>query len=245
VPSYNQYQRSAADARFEDYTLEDGMIAWIDLLGVRSASHQEIVQAVRQVLLVAAEFSATGPIVGGTMHGTPQSALQYALVGDALILVEKNQPNTPAASKLALIWRVSELSARLFDLGYVHRGAITFGPVECFKDDGVNVITGKGVVRAAGLEASIKCTGLFFDEKCLPILETRQKQLAKQAKVFFKKEFSKCFWFFSARCMSGVLVASDGGLDSWMSALGRAKSHKYISRSNKLVKVICKVLKLS
>ncbi len=126
MPDYDRYERSTAPAPFDVYALGDGMIAWIDILGVRSASHQQIVDAVKTVLALAAECSATGPIVGGVMIGTPHSAMQFSLVGDALILVEKNQPNTPAAAKLALIWRVCELSAKMFEMGLLHRGAVTF-----------------------------------------------------------------------------------------------------------------------
>lgn len=238
MPDYDSYERSTAAAPFDSYSLNDGMIAWIDLLGVRSATHQQIVTAVKKLLELAAECSANGPIVGGVMVGTPQSVLQFSLVGDALILVEKNQPSTPAASKLALIWRVCELSSKLFENGLVHRGAVTFGSVDCFTVDGANVITGKGVVRAVGLESSIKCTGLFFDEKCIPILQQRQGQLSRQATVVLKKDLPKCFWLFTARHLSGVLVAARGGLDTWAAAINSARPHKYISKSKKLIKYI-------
>ena len=237
MPDYDSYQRSTAVAPFDDYSLDNGMIAWIDILGVRSATHQQIVTAVKKVLDLAAEFSATGPIVNGVMYGTPQSALQYALVGDALVLVEKNQPDTPAASKLALVWRICELSARLFDEGLIHRGAVTFGAVECFKADGVHVITGSGVVRAVALESSIKCTGLFFDEKCVPILQERQTQLARrnQVEIVFKRNLPSCLWFFAARYMSGIVFAGNGGYQSWNQALIQARPHKYIKRSKRIL----------
>lgn len=238
LSSYTQFQRSNDPAPFDDYKLDDGMIAWIDILGVRSATHSQIISAVRTALDLAAECSATGPIINGTLIGTPQSALQFSLVGDALVLVEKHLPNTPAASKLALVWRICELSSKLFQNDLVHRGAVTFGPVECFKSEGVHVITGKGVVRAVALESSIKCTGLFFDEKCVPILEQRQRQLSRQAKVIFKKQLPKCFWFFSAPNLAGVLLASQEGNESWMRALNQAKPHKYIRRSKALLKHI-------
>lgn len=243
MTNYERYERSTAPAPFDDYTLDNGMIAWIDILGVRSANHQQIVDAVRKVLALAAEYSATGPIFeDGVFAGTPQSALQFSLVGDALILVEKNQPETPAASKLALIWRVCDLSTKLFESGLLHRGAITFGPVECFKEDGVHVITGKGVVRAATLESSIKCSGLFFDEKCIPILEERQKQLTRQATVVFKKDLPKCFWFFTAKYLSGVLVATRGGLEAWEESLQKATPHKYVSKSKKMTGYLRSIL---
>lgn len=239
MSEYGRYERSTSPAPFDDYTLENGMVAWIDILGVRSASHQEIVSAVKKVLELAAEFSATGPIFDdGVFVGTPQSAMQFSLVGDALILVEKNLPATPAASKLALIWRVCRLSMRLFENGLLHRGVVTFGPIDCFKNEGVHVITGKGVVRAAALESTIKCSGLFFDEKCIPILEERQQQLTRQAKVVFKNSLPRLFWFFTARHLSGVLVGSNGGLKIWADALEIARPHKYVTKSKKLVKYL-------
>lgn len=239
MANYDRYERSTEPAPFDDYSLEDGMIAWIDLLGVRSATHNEIVAAVKKVLELAAEFSSTGAIwEDGTMVGTPQSALQFSLVGDALILVEKNMPDTPAAPKLSLIWRICGLSEKLFENGLIHRGAVTFGQVDCFKVDGAHVITGKGVVRAVALESTIKGTGLFFDEKCIPIFQVRKAQLVRKALVIYKEDLPKFFWFFMARQLSGVLVAPNSGLNSWEAAMKIAKPHKYISKSKKLIKFI-------
>lgn len=60
--NYGKYERSTAEAPFEDYSLENEIGAWIDLRGIRSASHEKIVAAVKKVLDLAAEFSATGTI---------------------------------------------------------------------------------------------------------------------------------------------------------------------------------------
>lgn len=112
------------------------------------------------------------------MVGTPQSAVQYVLVGDALLLVDKEQPETPAAATLAFIYRVSLVSRILNELGFVHRGVITRGAIYCDRIDDSSIITGAGVVRAAGLESALKSAGLFYDDTLTPLIN--QPQRARQ-----------------------------------------------------------------
>ncbi len=67
-------------------------------------NHVQITNAVAVTLNCAAEASSTGGVMNnGVLIGTPDSAIQYALVGDALILVEKDQPQTRAAARLCFL----------------------------------------------------------------------------------------------------------------------------------------------
>ncbi len=174
---YDHFFRSATSPSFDRFNRTEAFIAWIDLLGVRQMNHQQIITAVKQVLEAAAECSSTGPItnLGGpppakVLVGTPQSAVQYVLVGDALLLVDKEQPETPAAATLAFIYRASLVSRILNEHGYVHRGVITRGAIFCDRIDDSSIITGAGVVKAAGLESSLKSAGLFYDDTLSPFI---------------------------------------------------------------------------
>lgn len=181
---YDRFFRSGTSPSFDRFNRDDAFIAWIDLLGVRNMNHAQIISAVKQALEVAAECSSTGPILnlGGTppekvMVGTPQSAVQYVLVGDALLLVDKELPETPNAATLAFIYRVCFVSRILHELGYVHRGVITRGAVYCDRIDDSTILTGAGVVKAAGLEANLKVAGLFYDDTLTPFINQRAGQI--------------------------------------------------------------------
>jgi hypothetical protein len=181
---YGLFTRSHETPRFESFSRQDSFVCWIDILGVQGMNHQQIVSTIKRALLAASESSATGAIrtVGASNYpiliGTPQAAVQYSIVGDALVLAEKEQPDTQGAATLGLIYRANLLSRFLFEEGFIHRGVITRGPVHCEKVDDANVITGKGVVDAFNLEKSLKVAGLFFDQNTLDFINSgRQRQI--------------------------------------------------------------------
>lgn len=96
---YTSFQRSNVPATFDEYDKPSIFICWMDLLGVRSMEHSQITNAVDGALLAASEASSTGAIWSdGVLVGTPDSAIQYCLIGDALVLVEKDMPNVRAAA---------------------------------------------------------------------------------------------------------------------------------------------------
>ena len=111
---YDKFQRSTEASVFKDYSYEDATIAWIDILNVSTKSHNEITKIMRKVLDIAAEATSTGPIsTDGMYYGTPNSAVQYSIVGDTVVMVEKHLPTQRAAAKLALLYRASLLSKKL------------------------------------------------------------------------------------------------------------------------------------
>ncbi|MDD0854278.1 hypothetical protein HBN50_14290 [Halobacteriovorax sp. GB3] len=211
---YNNFIRSNSAAPFQSYSMTDCSICWIDLLGVRGLSHSQIVAAVHTALNCASEASCTGPIdQNGNLIGTPNSAIQYSIVGDALILSEKNLPKTRAAAKLAFFYRVNILSRLLNEQGYLHRGVITSGEVDCFIYESSTLITGKGVVKAASLEANLKTAGLFYDETWDEFINWRQKQLDNQN---FIVPFSMLSGWNHSTHASGLSGVTFSQYDGWV-----------------------------
>lgn len=231
---YTTYNRSSAPGPFQTYSLTDCSICWIDLLGVRSLNHQQIISAVTTALNSASEASCTGPIdANGNLIGTPNSAIQFSLVGDALILTEKNRPNTIAASKLAFFYRVNILSRLLHERGFVHRGVITSGEVDCFEFEGSTVITGKGVVNAANLESNLKTAGLFFDNSWTNFMTQRQQQLDAQNFIVPFRLIPNWQNQLYAQGLEGVTFSQFEGWTYWKNAIanGNQLNNKIINAS--------------
>lgn len=180
--SYKKFIRSKEPHTFQEFEKPDVAICWIDLLGVSEFNHEQITLAVQAALESGVEGSCTGPIFeDGILVGNPNSATQFCLVGDALLVVEKDQPETPAAAKLSFFYRVNLLSRLLNERGLLHRGVITTGPIKCFRFEGSSLITGFGVLKAAGLERKLKVAGLFYDETVISFMGSRAPQLNNQS----------------------------------------------------------------
>lgn len=225
--SYTTFQRTGNSNRFTPFQRTNAFVAWIDLVGVRRMNHQQIVTAVRNALDAAAESSANGmlypqPAGNGIMLGTPQSAIQYSLVGDALVVVDKDQPDTPAAAAMAFLYRISVLSMLLHRFGYLHKGAVTTGDVSCDSIDDIIVITGAGVVKAYGLESGIKTVGLFYDQDVGNLINApgRSRQIERHS--YWQPLNSMPNWNAgtNASGMEGVLISQYGGWDQWKNAVG-------------------------
>ena len=229
--SYTTFTRSTATAPFDQYDMPDIAICWIDLLGVRSMTHQQITQAVDCALLAAAESSSTGPIVNNVLVGTPNEATQYCLVGDALVLTERNHPRTPAAATLAFVYRVNILSRLLNERGLLHRGVITTGEVKCLKFEDSCIITGRGVVQAANLEGNLKTAGLFYDNTIIPFIQARQTQV--DAQNFCAPFASLPNWNsgINAPNLAGVCFSQFQGWECWKATVnaGTATNNKVIN----------------
>lgn len=179
---YKKFVRSTAPNKFEEFDKESVAIGWIDLLGVRGFNHSQIVDAIDIALQSGSEGSCTGGVDEyGTLFGDPNNASQFCLVGDALLVVEKDHPKTPAAAKLAFYYRINILSRLLNERGLIHRGVLTSGPIKCFKFEGSSLITGEGVLKAAKLEKHLKIAGLFYDESVVNFLGSRAPQMTKQS----------------------------------------------------------------
>ena len=213
---YTQFIRSTAPAPFIQYDKPDIAICWMDLLGVRQMPHAQITAAVDIALNSAAEASSNGGVTGnGILIGTPNSAVQYSLVGDALVLTEKDMPNTRAAAKLAFLYRINILSRLLNERGLLHRGVITTGEVKCLVYEGSSIITGAGVVTAANLEGNLKTAGLFYDETWVRFIQLRQQQVDNQN---FVAPFSAIpNWNAGAHApnLAGVCFTQFEGWDHW------------------------------
>lgn len=178
---YQQYIRSVTPGTFDVFDNPDFSVCWIDLLGVRSMPHTQIVSTVSTALDLATQATSTGPVdQNGNLIGTPNNAGQFAIIGDALVLTEKDQPTVRAAAKLSFFYRVNILSRLLNERGLIHRGVITTGEVKCFQHEGSSIITGAGVVRAAELEKKLQTAGLFYDETWTQFITCRQSQIDSQ-----------------------------------------------------------------
>lgn len=218
--SYSKFERSTDPVTFKTYDKSDAFVCWIDLLGVRGKPHADIVKAVKDVLDCATENTSTGAIWSdGTLVGTPNKRIQYSLVGDALILVKHDLPETPAAATLTFLDTVNLISSSLNEKGLLHRGVVTRGEVSCFKKDEATIITGAGVVKAANLESSLKCAGLFYDQHVEKFILGRQKQV--DTKEFCVPFSSKMQWDYQKHApgLAGVCFSQYKGWENWASAL--------------------------
>lgn len=234
---YKRFFRSATAPSFESFDKNDTILAWIDILGVQRMNHQTIKSVVKDALEVAAECSSVGPIVslGGppncdVLIGTPQSVAQYTLVGDALLLVEKDSPETQAAATLGFIDRVCLASRILNELGYPHKGIITRGSVYCDRIDDTSLITGSGVVKAYHLESNLNAAGLFYDESLEPFLSQRSNQIRRNN---WYEPFAGLNWNFGANApnLSGVIFSQFSGWELWKSAIANG-NHQFPKISN-------------
>lgn len=233
---YKSFQRSTETSQFLDYTYDDATIAWIDILNVRKKPHSEVTAIMRKVLDLAAEATSTGPIFeDGVYVGTPNSAVQYALVGDTVIMVEKYQPETRAAAKLAVLYRASLFSKMLFANDLLHRGVIVDGPVDCIQKDHNTIITGAGVITAYNIESNINCSGLFVHDSCVLLKDpARLKQINKRDRLvpfpisgFDNKSI--------APNTSFVIFEVTEGKQVWSRALKNASPHEKVTHSQMLV----------
>lgn len=233
---YKSFQRSTQASQFTDYSYDDATIAWIDILNVRNKKHAEITNVMRRVLDLAAEATSTGPIFDdGVYVGTPNSAVQYAIVGDTVIMVEKYQPETRAAAKLALFYRASLFSKMLFAADLLHRGVIVDGPVDCFQKDHNTIVTGAGVIMAYAIESKINCSGLFIHDSC-----TLLKNAARLAQIN-KRDCVVPFPIAGfdntsiAPSTSFVIFERTEGKKVWDQALQKAPPHEKVTNSQMLV----------
>lgn len=193
-------------------------------------NHQTIKSVVKNALEIAAECSSVGPIIslGGhpqcdVLVGTPQSAAQYTLVGDALLMVEKDMPETPAAATLGFIDRVCLASRVLNELGYPHKGVITRGSVYCDRIDDTSVITGTGVVQAYQLESKLNTAGLFYDSTLDPFILQRSNQVRRYN---WYEPFTGLTWNHGSMApnLSGVIFSQYSGWELWNSAISNGNS---------------------
>ncbi|MBL7670767.1 MAG: hypothetical protein JNM39_09790 [Bdellovibrionaceae bacterium] len=232
---YKKFVRSTAPNEFQEFDKPNVAIGWIDLLGVRDFNHDQIVNAVEVALQSGVEGSCTGPVdQNGILYGKPNTATQFCLVGDALLVVEKDQPKTQAAAKLAFYYRMNLLSRFLNERGLIHRGVLTSGPIKCFAFEGTSLITGGGVLKAAMLEKTLKVAGLFYDESVVSFLGSRAPQMTRQS-VYVP--FSTLTNFNSTALAPGLAGACFSQFEGWeywkqIIAGGDQTSDKVINASN-------------
>ncbi len=233
---YDKFERSSEASVFKNYSYSDATLAWIDILNVRTKSHDEISKIMRKVLDLAAEATSTGPIFNdGVYFGTPNSAVQYAIVGDTVIMVEKYLPDQRAAAKLALLYRASLFSKKLFENNFLHRGIILDGPVDCFQKDHNPIITGGGVVQAYTLEAQLKCSGLFIHDSCALLKSAGRFEQTKQHDRIIKLPVSGFDHTSFAPNTSYVIFEKTTGLSEWQNALKNAEPHEKVTNSFSLI----------
>ena len=237
---YISFLRSTDPTSFAEYEKDDVTICWIDLLGVSGMNHASIVQAVTTCLESASESSSNGGIWDdGVLVGTTNAAMQFSLVGDALLLVEKHMPKTPAAATLALIYRVNILARLLNERGLLFRGVITKGTVKCFTFEGSTLITGEAVVRASSLEKNLKASGLYYDEKIAQFISSRAPQVFKDS---FCVNFSQVpNWPNATHApgLYGVCFSQFDGWKHWNENLNRADgtNNKVINAKSLLIEI--------
>jgi len=164
--TYDTYERSSADDKFEEFDADDIMVAWLDILGTRGLGHSSMVRRLDDLLQIAGQASSLGPLVGSTLVGTPQWLFQYAVVGDALVMTQKYDPEVTHACQFGLMKGVLKVSKALFENGIPHRAAVTVGKVRCKIDNRAAIITGEAVLRAYFLESRIKTLGVYMDKSC-------------------------------------------------------------------------------
>jgi len=217
---YTNYTRSNQPSPFKEYDKSDSSICWIDMLGMRGLNHTQILTAVYTALISASEASCVGSIdSNGKLFGTPNSAIQFSLVGDALVLTEKDLPEARAAAKLAFFYRVNILSRLLHERGYVHRGVITTGGIKCFEFEGSTIITGEGVVKAVKLESKLKTAGLFYDDTWTYFILERQQQIDNQNFVVPFNQIPNWNQNVSAASLAGVCFSQFEGWKYWKDAI--------------------------
>lgn len=242
---YGLFVRDHNQIRFEDISKPDAFVCWIDLLGFKNFSHADIVKIIKRVLLATSESSAVGPIrnVGNPgfplLIGTPQTAIQYSIIGDAIVLTEKEQVGTQSAATLGLIYRANLLSTFLFEEDILHRGVITRGPVHCEKFDDIAIITGKAIVNAYNLEKALKVSGLFYDINTFNFITSRQSQIDTHS---FCEPFSSLPSWAAAQHapdLAGISFSQYGGWQSWVKAMNSAiQSYETIQNALDLISIL-------
>lgn len=213
---YSNYVRSITPGNFDTYDKPDISVCWMDLLGVRGMSHAQIVSVVTKALDLAAEATCTGPIhANGNLIGTPNNAAQFAIVGDALVLTEKDNSQVRQAMKLAFFYRVNILSRLLNEANLIHRGVVSTGDVKCFVHEGSSIITGAGVVKAAELEKNLKTAGLFYDDTWSQFIQGRQSQIDQHSYTVPLSQIQHWNAQLYAPNLAGVTFSQYHGWDHW------------------------------
>lgn len=213
--TYDSFERSAAPDGFEDFNADDALVVWLDLLGTSNLSHEVLGARIKALIEKIKEVSATGPVFDdGAFIGTPNTALQYSVIGDAVAMTQKHRPDTPYASQLGLLVRTIQLSTFLFQQGIPHRAVVVRGSVKCIGDENAKIITGSAVVRAVHLEKRIKALGIFCHRDTKPFFEWYRNYSKKKLDSLSMKSLG---WYLSPFLpeIGAVLWGKELHFDAW------------------------------
>jgi len=256
--THDKFERSSEKDKFEDFESDEAMVVWLDLLGTVGLSRAGLKARIDDLVAKIKEISATGPIFDdGTFVGTPNSALQYSVVGDAVLLAQKNRPQTDRAAQHGLLLRTLALSKYLFDTGVPHRGVVAIGHVYCLGDENAKIISGQAVIDAIKSERLIQSIGLFCHPSSAPFFKWNLGFGGKRKiRAISKKELGRVV----SPLLYGVAGAFFGEdqLPSWkkfaeefnpptdkMGVLGHIKTSAKVWSTRRVVRRIDGLLKVS
>ncbi|MGZ3775198.1 MAG: hypothetical protein ACXVCY_15005 [Pseudobdellovibrionaceae bacterium] len=144
---------------FSEYQSENGLIAWIDVLGVERLSKQRLLDLFKI-------FPDLGSIVASTKQGDgthKRNVLANTLtIGDAICIAQRDDlPHAREAVAAVALY----VSVNLYNQGFPNRGFITSGELKTGISHGETpYIIGSGVVRAVRHESKLKVAGLAIDQ---------------------------------------------------------------------------------
>jgi hypothetical protein len=145
---------------FSESVIDDGLCAWIDILGTKSTDFSP--QFVRRLLDLAAIMSSNKANLGPSdkYQFVSNARVNTVVIGDAICIAQKtiSEPASHWRSSVPLV--ASFCSWSLFRAGLPHRGAIARGSLFSGNHMNTRYISGGAVIEAVREESKVKAVGL-------------------------------------------------------------------------------------
>lgn len=222
---------------FTPYCLDSGVVSWIDILGVRSKPDNEL----QLILSDAAKYAAIASGHAISLNGQPPIAsahtlCQFALVGDALLLVQKDSEGDEdiRCHQIGVVWNALLLSRFLFEKGYPHRGVIHKGSFFTDINAAGSIISGRAPIEAFQLEQEIKAIGLYATEEMQDLVSWSMQVHNPQSKYF--QSTKKLCWSKRKQVAHLPFACSNGKQREAL--LKMQGNHKYIKNGKTLTQLV-------
>lgn len=144
---------------FSEVTLENGICAWIDVLGTKASGFDR--SRVEKLLDTATIVSSKGELgKDGKYYAVSNALANITVVSDAICVSQKVPDEDYMFARDGVSLVATFISNNLFMQGVSHRGAIAQGSLDVGSRHGIRFTTGSAVVAAIQAEAGVKTTGL-------------------------------------------------------------------------------------
>ena len=145
---------------FSESVIDDGLCAWIDILGTKSTDFSP--QFVRRLLDLAAIMSSHKANIGPSdrYQFVSNALVNTVVIGDAICISQKKEDASFPSFRSAVPLVASFCSWNLFKAGLPHRGAIAKGSLFSGSHLGTRYISGYAFIEAVREESKVKAVGL-------------------------------------------------------------------------------------